>query len=365
MQYQIDFLPVGEKRCGEAIAIRFGDLESDDLTKQYIVLIDGGYSSDDERIINYLKEHYGTDYIDLMVSTHPDIDHIGGLPGVVEKARVANLWMHLPWEHSADYLEARQSEFVNASVAKKLKKALSSSNDLALAADAKSLVPVEPFAGTQFPTPYGTVTVLSPTVQHYENLIDQILGGKTASSLQKSTLPSLEAALQQLAASQSVMESHHHETLSDKLDTTPSNNTSAVILIELNDGHKFLFCGDAGKSTLEIAYAAYELLGHKTGELHLVQVPHHGSRRNVGPTILDKFLGEKTAKVGAKVGNAVVSVGKVCNVDGHPKKVVTNAFKRRGYPVTQTRGKAKMFGMDRPGWSPVPALPLFTQVEAE
>ncbi len=113
-----------------------------------------------------------------------------------------------------------------------------------------------------------------------------------------------------------------------------------------------------------IAHTAYNLLGHKTGELALVQVPHHGSRRNVGPTILDKFLGEKHAMVGGKIGNAVVSVGKICDVHGHPKKVVTNAFKRRGYPVTETRGTTKMFGMDRPGWNAVEALPLFTQVEA-
>lgn len=364
MQYQIDFLPCGEKTCGEAIAIRFGDLTSGDLKKQYVILIDGGFSGDDDKVISYLTEHYGTDFIDLMVSTHPDNDHIGGLPGIIEKARVANLWMHLPWEHSADYLEARQSEFVTASLAKSLKKALSSSNDLALAADAVNLVPVEPFAGTQFPTEYGTVTVLSPTVQHYENLIEQILGAAPAP--QKSGLSVLEAAIQKLkAAAQDVIESHHIETLSDKGETTASNNTSAVLLLELNDGHKFLFCGDAGKSSLEMAYTAYELLGHKTGELKLVQVPHHGSRRNVGPAILNKFLGEKTAKADTKIGNAVVSVGKVCDVHGHPKKVVTNAYKRRGYPVTQTRGAAKMFGMDRPGWGPVEALPLFTQVEAE
>lgn len=361
MQYQIDFLPCGEKTCGEAIAIRFGDLLSGDLTKQYVILIDGGFSGDDEKIISYLKEHYGTDYIDLMVSTHPDNDHIGGLPGIIEKARVANLWMHLPWEHSADYLEARQSEFVTASVAKTLKKALSSSNDLALAADAANLTPVEPFTGSQFTTEYGTVTVLSPTAQHYENLLAEILGATPAP--QKS---GLEAALQKLLASaQNVIESHHIETLTDKGETTASNNTSVVLLLELNDGHKFLFCGDAGKSSLEIAYTAYELLGHKTGELALVQVPHHGSRRNVGPTILNKFLGEKTAHPDTKIGNAVVSVGEVCDVHGHPKKVITNAYKRRGYPVTQTRGSAKMFGMDRPGWSSVEALPLFTQVEAE
>jgi len=363
MQYQIDFLPCGEKTCGEAIAIRFGDLESGDLTKQFVILIDGGFTGDTTKVISHMKDHYGTDYIDLMVSTHPDNDHIGGLPGIVENARVANLWMHLPWEHSADYLEARQSEFVNASVTKKLQKALSSSNDLALAADAKNLAIVEPFTGTQFTTPYGTVTVLGPTVQHYESLIAQILGGSTASAPQKS---GLEAALQKiLAAAQNVVESHHIETLSDKGDTTASNNTSVVLILQLNSGEKFLFCGDAGKSSLEIAYTAYELLGHQTGELTLVQVPHHGSRRNVGPTILNKFLGDKHPTVGGKRGNAVVSVGKVCDVHGHPKKVVTNAFKRRGYPVTQTRGTTKMFGMDRPNWNSVEALPLFTQVEAE
>ena len=138
------------------------------------------------------------------------------------------------------------------------------------------------------------------------------------------------------------------------------------MLLELVDGKKFLFTGDAGMPALEIAHDAYKALGYTAGELTGMQVPHHGSRKNVGPTILDKFLGEKTEADHIKRGNAWVCVGKECEKDGHPKKITTNAFRRRGYPVSQTKGTHFKNGHERDGWDNThEPLPLFEKVEAD
>lgn len=69
---------------------------------------------------------------------------------------------------------------------------------------------------------------------------------------------------------------------------------------------------------------------------HMVQVPHHGSRRNVGPPLLHRLLGpalqyEQSLKI------AVASVPK--DDAKHPRRIVLNAFKRRGAPVVKTCGK--------------------------
>jgi beta-lactamase superfamily II metal-dependent hydrolase len=100
-------------------------------------------------------------------------------------------------------------------------------------------------------------------------------------------------------------------------------------------------------------------------KVRLVQVPHHGSRRNVGPSILDRILGPKVSK-GTILRNAMVSVAKDAD-SKHPSKRVTNAFLRRGAPVTRTQGGTIRFGADAPdrGWDTVEPLPFFDEVEEE
>ncbi|RIU88788.1 ComEC/Rec2 family competence protein [Oceanobacillus picturae] len=51
------------------------------------ILIDGGPPGSGKKIIAYLKEKQ-INRIDLLITTHPDIDHIGGLPQVLKKVKV-------------------------------------------------------------------------------------------------------------------------------------------------------------------------------------------------------------------------------------------------------------------------------------
>lgn len=368
MKNNIVFLGIGEDSCGDAIAIRLWDGENEGT--QRIVIIDGGYKDDWQKVQKLVRDNFGAAWIDLVISTHPDKDHIGGLPGVVENLDVKALWMHQPWNHSDDYLAYRQEEFVTMNATNKLKNSLQSSNDLALAADAKGIVIEEPFAGKQFVTPFGTLTVLSPTSDYYEELLPQILdkSAARAAGVQPSAadpFASLNALLRQAGRSvASKLEDHNIETLTNAGSTSPSNNTSTVLLLQLNSGEKMLFTGDAGMDALSQAYENYTILGHLPGELHLVQVPHHGSRQNVGPDILDKFLGQRTSSTDIKKGHAYVSAAANCTKDGHPKKSVSNAFKRRGYPVIHTAGRHIKHGHELQGFTvSVEPLPHFDQVE--
>lgn len=364
------FLAIGDKQCGDSIAIRLWDTENPD--NQKIIVVDGGYTNDWEQVVALVRDRFKAQKIDLVVSTHLDKDHIGGLVGVVEHIPVDSLWMHLPWDHSDEFLAARQDEFDTINITKKLKLSLQNSNDLLLAAEAAGITPEEPFAGKQYVTDFGTLTVLGPTRAYYEELVPQILD-KSVSKASASNVAATTGLYSEIAkiigqakeAGQKILEDHHIETLSDKGDTTPSNNSSTVLLLELLDGSKLLFTGDAGKQALENAYLEYERHGHTTGELSFVQVPHHGSRRNVGPSILNKFLGERTNDKDHRRGTAYVSAVESCEVHGHPKKVATNAFTRRGYPVFHTAGQALKHGHDLDGFNgDVSPLPLFTEVEA-
>lgn len=77
----VAFLDIGQ---GDAILIR----SPGGMT----MLIDGGNSDRDadEVILPRLRE-WGAQRLDVMVSTQPDADHIGGLPGVLKKFPVANV----------------------------------------------------------------------------------------------------------------------------------------------------------------------------------------------------------------------------------------------------------------------------------
>lgn len=370
LKKNIVFLPIGKKQCGDSLAIRLWD--DSNPSNQKIILIDGGYKDDSKKVIDLVTNNFEADKVDLIISTHLDKDHIAGLPGVLESIQVGELWMHLPWDHSDEFLASRQEEFGTLKATNWLKNSLSNSNDLALAADAAGIIPEEPFAGLQYFTDFGTFTVLSPTVEYYESLLPAILD-KSASKATAVTT-SLSSVLAELMgpasrAGESIkkkLEDHDIETLSNIGDTTPSNNSSTVILLELVNGEKILFTGDAGKEGLEIAYGNFVSLGHSTGELKFIQVPHHGSRKNVGPNILNKFLGGKTEIKDQRRGTAFVSAVLDCAVHGHPKKSTTNAFRRRGYPVFQSGNVGIKHGNELKGYnSPVTPLPLFTEVEGD
>ena len=57
------------------------------LCDDHAMLIDGGNVSDSSRIYTYLKTH-SVDYLDYIVCTHPHEDHVGGLAGALNYAKV-------------------------------------------------------------------------------------------------------------------------------------------------------------------------------------------------------------------------------------------------------------------------------------
>ncbi|MRH44638.1 MBL fold metallo-hydrolase [Aquibacillus halophilus] len=54
------------------------------------MLIDGGPPSAGEKVVTYLKQQ-GVTSIDVLVATHPDIDHIGGLITVIKELNVKKI----------------------------------------------------------------------------------------------------------------------------------------------------------------------------------------------------------------------------------------------------------------------------------
>lgn len=74
----VHFIDVGQ---GDAILIDNKDFE---------VLIDGGNNKDGKAIVTYIKEFIDGN-LDLVIATHPDADHIGGLDDVIKAYDVSKI----------------------------------------------------------------------------------------------------------------------------------------------------------------------------------------------------------------------------------------------------------------------------------
>jgi|SRR6266508_1906817 len=358
MGYEIDFLPVGEReRSGDAIALRFGNLQATP-PQQTVVVIDAGYTDNGAALVDHIKRYYKTDRVDVVISTHPDADHSAGLAVVLEHLRVGQLWMHLPWNHAQDIAGLfKDGRVTDTSVRRDLRESLDGARDLERIAQNRRIPIVEPFTGTTDPT--GNVVVLGPRQDFYERLLPGFRGTPGPA------VPGPWMGILQRAAEvgRRLAEGFDVETLTDEGETSAENNSSAIVLVQLAPGNFALFTGDAGTPALTAAANALAAVGFDFNTIRFIQVPHHGSQRNVGPTILNCFVGPRLSGE-ATTKTAFVSAAKDSDPK-HPSKKVMNAFRRRGAPVHATQGMPKLHFRDAPdrGWQASVALPLYLEVE--
>jgi len=88
-QMQIHFLSVGN---ADAVLIR---------TAQTAILIDAGENDDEQTVTDYLHRQ-GIDKLDLLIASHADADHIGGMDAVVERISTDTVWLAFDETDSAD-----------------------------------------------------------------------------------------------------------------------------------------------------------------------------------------------------------------------------------------------------------------------
>ena len=365
MKCEVEFLAVGEgSRAGDAIVIRYGE------ENQYqIMVVDGGTSETGENMVKHLRDQFGQQVsIEHMVLTHSDADHASGLREVLKNVPVRNLWLHVPWVHAEE--SAGLFEDKNIPVQKLAEKIKDSCDIVAeivdLAVDAGTVIHF-PFAGEKI----GPFTVLSPTRASYVHLMPQFSrtpepdrNALVAANMWigKGQPPSLLAKLFEKARSW-VTETWGTERLKDGGQTSASNESSVVMYADTGE-NKYLLTGDAGVNALTWAANNATHWGLPLKQFSFVQIPHHGSRRNVGPTILNALLGDPVPEGTATTFSAFVSCP--AKDDTHPRKIVLNAFMRRGGRVLATEGQNKVFYggfAARAGYVTVTPFDFSTQVE--
>lgn len=324
MPYEIDFLPVGDSN-GDAICIRYGSAGG----PYTIHVVDGGFVGTGDALVDHIVTYYGDpSHIDNVILSHADQDHAGGLAAVLENFTVGCLWMNRPWLYAQELIDRFHGNYTVQGLQKRIREMnphLVALEDIAI----RRGFPIrDVFAGNQI----GAFLVLAPKRETYIGLLPDFTRTPDAKPLE---YKGLAGAFQRMVEGvKSWFETWDDEKLSNFPPETSASNESSVVQMGVIDGEKLVLTADAGPKALAEAADVARILG-VAGRPRFFQIPHHGSRRNVTPAILDQWLGPKLPLGTPTTGIAFCSVGS--NKPEYPRKRVKNAFLRRGFGVFSSR----------------------------
>jgi beta-lactamase superfamily II metal-dependent hydrolase len=349
---EIDFLAVGENsKSGDAITMRFGNCSNNKWNEQTIFVIDGGDKQGGESIIKHVQEVYKTDKIDRVVLTHPDGDHASGLRAVVQNMKIGKIWMHCPWNHWKELQPfCRDGRITADSFVERLRRAYEYADEIENLALEKGIEIVPPHQGLSYvANEQKLVTVLGPGKDYYLSLIEE--SDKTPRMINESSQKTF-----------STSKSLRYETLdfdtenlsAESESTSAENNMSLILYISVA-GKKILLTGDSGTDAMYKAIYFAKSKGIDLKSLNLLQIPHHGSRRNLSQGILSELY--------APLG--IISCSKH-GAPKHPSPIVTNALIRRQIQPFVTQGSSIRWNHNAPareGWGSLSSVAFSNYVE--
>jgi len=346
--FEIDFLSVEAKKSGDAITVRY---EIDGLT--YIHVVDAGFQSSGDKVAQHIRTYYSNPtYIDHVVATHQDGDHAGGLRTILQEFDVGALWLHRPWLYAQEIIHRFATYESVPHLERRLRTIYPNLAALEEIAIERGIPIHEPFQGAQI----GAFAVMAPSKARFLELI--VESDKTPESIEeaeeglfgKATTAVLAVAARVMTF---VAAAWGAETFSPN-ETSNENEMSVVQYANLC-GEKILLTGDTGRGGLQEAAAYAPYVGLSLPGIDRMQVPHHGSRRNVSTELLDRWIGPRLAAPalpGQETVTAIIS--SALEDTHHPRKSVIRAFVHRGGRVFATEGQAIRTQCNAParaGWT--------------
>lgn len=305
MEFIIDFIHVGD---GDAIIVWAREAN----VKDVVFFIDGGDAGNGQKIVDhfakYIEPHLLPKKTIGFVNSHPHADHINGLLEVIEllndKIRFA--------------IYNDPVECITAEHRENIKKAYLANEDddithlyeefeqiekLNEFCEKNNVERYKAFAGANVLLG-GTFEILSPSEDFYVNLVQHF------SDIE--FLKAVDFKKPKLAAKYPLPDELVPCKIVDEVnDTSPENLTSTVIQLTDGAGNKYILTADAGVD----AFDYMEAEGFTAENVVLVQLPHHGSRRNISSEWITKF--NPNFYVASAAGN-----------EKHPRLALINCIKR-------------------------------------
>lgn len=352
--FEIDFLDVESTKSGDAISIRYR-LNGND----YIHVVDGGFQDTGQKVVDHIKKYYGNHtFIDHVVVSHPDGDHACGLRAVLEQFDVGHLWMLRPWDYAHEIID-RFSRFTSVeNLQKRLREIYPNIVALEEIAQGKGISICEPFQGQVI----GAFTVMAPSRERYLDLIVQ--SERTPEAIeesQKAPAYGFKTFFEKAAAKAvSLLKAVWGEEVFSSEETSAENEMSVIQYADLC-GKRILLTADTGRAGLAEAADYASFVGLTLPGIDRIQIPHHGSRRNVSSEVLNRWLGPRLPlkpSNGEEIFHAFVSSAK--KDPDHPRKATVRAFIHRGAKVFTTEGvslRTSHNAPDRENWSAATPAP--------
>jgi beta-lactamase superfamily II metal-dependent hydrolase len=361
MRYEIDFIGLKEHtKDASAVCLRWYSEEA----KRYIVIVyDGGFSTHGKALVAHLKNYYFNEdenaTIDYVICSHSDDDHAKGLAELFDHFTVKKLIMNRPWRFSDELFPlVSDGRKTKDSVERELKSKYSSIADLEKRASEAGTTIIDGFSDYTFTGIYSPLKILSPTKQMYLDLV--VESSKTP---YETEVVSESFFRKVVEAVKKIIEKWTSDTLHEDVSTTAENEASIIILGDM-ESEKFLLTGDAGIRALGAAADFSETVGISLNTIEVHQIPHHGGRHNVSPSILNRVVGQIVNEDSSPTKSAFVSIGKDSD---HPKGMVVNAYIRRGVKVFEARASTICHHIgdmpEREGWSSVKKKEFLHEVD--
>lgn len=310
MTGKIQVLNVGD---GDAIIIQLYKKE-----ENLLIVVDGGHKSDYKNIVKpqLIKALAETQKIapDIVVATHYDRDHIGGLIPLVEDyiTNIKEVWVHkspeltrfnhlinesedVGYKKIGQFISEKLSE-INHQTRSNIQMMLESIQDLE---NLLKIVPKEKtrevYSGYQYSNYWKEINVLGPTKTYYETLFPENEDSKNF------ILEEYISLSPELRKARLIMEKISNIDPCKMLKTesqtrlTPTNKASIIFSIDKED-KRFLFTGDAGIGS----FKAIPNWKTELKNLHWLKIPHHGSDNNISKEIIELMRPEYAYNSGQK-----------------------------------------------------------------
>lgn len=360
MQYEIDFIGVNEESSKDASATCFR-FYSNELGRYVIVVYDGGFSAHGRAMVKLIRKYYSNEekpHIDIVICSHSDDDHVLGLAEIFDNCSVGHLIMNRPWLYARDlYQKISDKRKTVESLERELKETYSSIAELEKKALQQNTIIHEGFQGKPFKNV--PLWILSPTKDFF---LRQVIESSKTPLMEETSTSFVKKMFS--AISDRIKDSWNMDTIREGETTSPENETSIVVYGDMEEHGAFVFTGDAGVQALTAAADYADSVGISLVDVNFHQIPHHGGRHNVSPSVLNRIVGKIQPRGLVLNKSAYVSVAK--NSD-HPKKMVVNAYIRRGVKVFEVRDSSKWYHKGTPsrdGYSTATPLGFNEYVES-
>lgn len=313
-KFEIDMLDVKAADAFLIHAYRKGTKGQD---VEYVVLVDAGNEGDGEKILNHIQKYYDQQYIDLVIITHCDADHYGGMQYLINKHSeggdfsIKKVWVHDPYQHvdvdDVKYIRKEKTlrDRLNAAYA------FSDGTNLLDLLDESDINRKEVFSGDTY-APLN-IKVLGPDEDYYESLIPDF---RVDLDFKEEQPEDVYAGLECFCQTEDQFLS---KALEDAYDDKSKVNQSSIIFEFCPKDKLFLFTGDAGREALHRIIDEDSEDDSLFKNIYWLKVPHHGSKHNLDNAIishlhptLSYISTEKYGKYANKCTvNALKKVGKV------------------------------------------------------